>query len=191
MKNNTCKYSCAFDPEWKTTVKVHNWEGFIECNKKRETYCDYRILFGGDLQMCHCPLGYYIATRRSRYKVEKMKNKKIVLIVSSDDDVQIRFSKLLDRNGISFVLEQEPTKALVRLLDMDVKLIIVDIDAHMINPIDFLHVVCKLRPKGPIMAITDEPSKDMCKMLTDEGVKYILAKQFTTQELSQVVELKV
>ena len=153
--------------------------------------CDYRLIFSYDLQMCSCPLGNYVVIHPMRLKEEKETNVRIVLIVSSDDELQDRVSRYLGRIGTSYVSETESTRALVKLLDNGVKLMIVDIDSDMMNGMNFLHAVCTLRPGLPVLAMTDERSEDLYKRLTDEGVKYILVKQFNTQELSRVVELQV
>ena len=118
-----------------------------------------------------------------------MDSSTITLIVSSDKDVRERFSRMMEKVGNHYVLESVRTKALVRILETDVKLVIMDTGSQAESDIDFLHAIKKLRPRMSVITITDDPSEEERDRLYDEGVKYIIIKPFNIKNVTDIVSM--
>lgn len=112
---------------------------------------------------------------------------KIALIVSSDEDIRERFAKLLNQVGASYILERDRTKALMRVLTIDLRIIIVDMNFEMNNGLNFIQIIKKVRPRLPIIAITENSSKENYNNLLDAGAMYCLIKPVMGKELINVI----
>ena len=116
-----------------------------------------------------------------------MKKLKIALIVSTNDDIRKRFSGLLERIEVSYILESDRTSAVARIMEVPVKLLIADMLFEKENGFDFLSIVKKVRPRLPIIAITDDPSEEGINRLLDKGVMTCLVQPMDEKEIIEMV----
>ena len=116
-----------------------------------------------------------------------MKKLKIALIVSTNDDIRKRFSGLLDKIDVSYILESDRTSAVARIMEVPVKLLIADMLFEKENGFDFLSIVKKVRPRLPIIAITDDPSEEGINRLLDKGVMTCLVQPIKEKEVIEMV----
>jgi DNA-binding NarL/FixJ family response regulator len=100
---------------------------------------------------------------------------KLVLVVSSDEVVRERFARLLSRISTPYMLEREKAKALVRILELDVRILVVDVDNND-ESLDFIRLVKKMRPRLPILAVTSDSSRTEQDRLLDRGAMVVLVK---------------
>ena len=112
---------------------------------------------------------------------------KIALIASEDKEIRERFSRLLEQIGVSCIIESHGTKALVRILQVDLKLVIVDMVSISGNGFNFLKVIKSLRPRLPIIAITGDSSEEIRECLLDAGAMYCLVKPVEEKTLKSIV----
>ena len=148
--------------------------------------CYYRK-FSCDLLICACLSHIYKVRGQKAEQGKRMTELKVALIVSNDEEIRIRFSGFLDQIQVPYLLESDRTTSIARLMDMDVRVLIVDMLHDDENGLDYLKVVKKLRPRVPIIAITDEIDDEAQNRLLDEGIKYCLTKRMKDQEISDLV----
>ena len=111
-----------------------------------------------------------------------MKELKIALIISSNQDIRERISNLLMKIDVSLILERKMRLAIERILHLDLKLIFVDIEHEDTEAIDLIQLIKKLRPRLAIIAIIDEGLKELQKSLFDIGVMSCFIKPLTREE---------
>ena len=98
------------------------------------------------------------------------------LIISADEDIRKRFSNMLNTIHASYLLESESSKALAIIRKMNLQVVILDLTSVSPEEIDFLHVVKKLRPGLPIIAITDDPSEEGRRTIIEKGAMCCIVK---------------
>ena len=111
----------------------------------------------------------------------------IVLIMSAADDIRKRFSRLLDRSGASYIFEREKTTALVRMLELNVKLMILDLQSADSSSIDFIRLIKRLRPRVSIIAVIPDVPKASIDFLTDSGARYCIIKPVEESQAASMV----
>ncbi len=116
-----------------------------------------------------------------------MDDLKIAFIVSSDAAVRERLARLLEKIGVAYILERERARVIARILELNVKLIIVDMETEAVNGIDFLRLIKKLRPRVPLIVVTTDLSEEMHNCLLDAGAMYCLVKPVKEGEVTSVV----
>ena len=115
----------------------------------------------------------------------------IVLIMSDDDDIRERFSRLLDRIGTAYFFEKERTRVLVRILEMDLRLIVVDLPSENGDSIDFVRLIKKLRPRLPVMVILSDPFIAEADRFLEAGARYCVIKPVKEEQMVGFVEESV
>ena len=116
-----------------------------------------------------------------------MKKLKIALIVSPNDDIRKRFSELFDKIEVSYILESDRTHAIARIMEVPIKLLIADMLVDKENGFDFLSIVKRVRPRLPIIAITDDPSEEGISRLLGKGVMTCLVQPIEEKEVIEMV----
>jgi DNA-binding response OmpR family regulator len=117
-----------------------------------------------------------------------LNNLQIALIVSSDNEMRDRFSRLFKKIYVSFVLESDKITALMRILEMDIRIIIFDMESFPTNGIDFIRLIKKIKPRTPIITVTEEMSDEKYKELLDAGAFYCIIKKRKKDEIRRMVE---
>ena len=115
----------------------------------------------------------------------------IVLIMSADDDIRKRFSRLLDRIGAAYLFEKERTRVIVRILEMDLRLIVVDLPSENGDSIDFVRLIKKLRPRLPVMVILSDPLITEADRFLEAGARYCVIKPVKEEQMVGFVEESV
>ena len=114
---------------------------------------------------------------------EKMEKIDITLIVSSDEDIRSRFANLLNQAGAAYVFESKQAVALLRILEIDFRLTIVDLDSIEDHNIDFIKVVRILRPRLPVIVIVDDSFKHAYDEYLEAGASYCLVKSDDKEQI--------
>ncbi len=111
----------------------------------------------------------------------------IALIVSSDQEIRERFSRLINIMGATCIIEKDRDKALKRLLEVDIRLAIVDMEGDDRKDLEFLNEMKKLRPRVPIMAITDDSAEAMRNQLFNQGVYCCFVKPLAKEDTKEII----
>jgi DNA-binding response OmpR family regulator len=112
---------------------------------------------------------------------------RLVLVVASDEAIRERFARLLSRISVPYMLEREKAKALVRILELDVLILVVDVE-DTDESMDFIRLVKKMRPRLPILTITSNGSKTEQDRLLDRGAMVVLVKPIEERAVVNMVK---
>jgi DNA-binding response OmpR family regulator len=116
-----------------------------------------------------------------------MKKRKAIVIGTFDYQVFVNLnSKLAGANyDVRFV--QRGLKILMEILDHDIDLLILDLDLAGVMGIEILPVIRRLRPRLPVILITDDVNLRIRKMAAELGITYQAYKPMTTAETEAIV----
>ncbi len=117
-----------------------------------------------------------------------MKRIQIALIVSADKGIRQKFARLFSKIGVSYILESSHTKAILRILEVGIKLGIVDITSDSQENLDFIKVMKWMRPRLSIIAIIDETMMDDHDKVINAGAKYCLVKSGEDIEIKSIIK---
>jgi CheY-like chemotaxis protein len=170
-------------------IRDRGWEGIFLCKHNRRFVCDQSMNFGlAELWMCNCPVGVRLITSLRKNSCENMKNPRIALIVASEDRIRKLFSRLLRKIKVSFMIESDQTTALLRLLEMHFRVLIVDMSSPQVNGRDFIYLVKKIRPRLPIIAVTESDKPSVYESLLDAGAMYCIVKDRVEKDMSRLIK---
>ncbi len=117
-----------------------------------------------------------------------MEKVQAALIVSTDQAIRKRFASLFSKAGIPHILESSHTKALLRILDMSIKLGIISIEENTKKDTDFLKVIRIIRPRLSLIAVIDETMIESHRKLLDAGANYCFVKTSRESEIQKIVK---
>lgn len=117
-----------------------------------------------------------------------MEKIQVALIISKDEETRQKFADLFSKAGIPHVLESSHTKALLRILDMSIKLGIIGIEEDDKKNIDFLKVIRIIRPRLSLVAVIDETMIESHSKLIDAGADYCFVKTSRESEIQKIVK---
>lgn len=116
-----------------------------------------------------------------------MENVKSVMIISSNNYTCEYLSRILDEMEIPYVFERDETRAIARILEMNIRLVVVDMKSLVSDNLDFLKLTRKIWPRLPIIAIADDSSKDELNKFYDPGVTYFFMKPINKKKISDII----
>ncbi len=95
-------------------------------------------------------------------------------------------SKLAGSNyDVRFV--QRGVKILLEILDHDVDLLILDLDLAGVMGVEVLPVIRRLRPRLPVILITEDMNARIRKMAAELGVTYQAYKPINTAQTEAII----
>ena len=110
-----------------------------------------------------------------------MKNKTIV-IGTFDYDVYEHLSARLSGLNYHVRFVQRGVKILSEILENDVDLLILDLDLAGVLGLEILPVIRRLRPRLPIILITDDLNDNKHRLAAEMGITYQTYKPVSTAE---------
>jgi len=112
--------------------------------------------------------------------------KRIVIGTLDSRTVKVLKEKLGNGNYKIYVV-QKGIDVLVKILDHDIDLLIMDIDLAGIMGVEVLPVVKRLRPRLPVILITDDFNHRIRKIAAELGINYQAFKPISTSETDAIV----
>ena len=112
---------------------------------------------------------------------------KVALVVSTDMRIRNLFSKLFQKLDISYLFERDRTQALIRILSIDLRLVIVDLDEDNPDEVNFIKVILKLRPRLYIIMITRHTLKDVFPEFIDNKKVYWIIKHAEEDRMQPLI----
>jgi DNA-binding NtrC family response regulator len=111
-----------------------------------------------------------------------------VLLVTEDPMLIKQLNSILQNQDYSVIIEDSKIKSILKILENDVSLIMIDIDMPMNSHIDLIMIIKKTRPRVPIITFSTDTSLDTLRKFVQAGVFYCALKPIRYQELEQVIE---
>ncbi len=116
-----------------------------------------------------------------------MKRTKNIVIGTFDYQMFVNLNARLGAADYNIRFIQRGVKILMEILDNDVDLLILDIDLAGLMGMEILPVIRRLRPRLPIILITDDLNLRIRKMAAELGVTYQAYKPITGEEADAIV----
>ena len=111
---------------------------------------------------------------------------KYIVIGTFDYDVYDHLKDRLCNDDAQVTLVQSGSKLLMELLDKKVDLLIMDLDVTGVLGIEILPVIRRLRPRLPIILITDDMNAKIRKIAAEMGVTYQTYKPMSNAETQAI-----
>jgi two-component system, NtrC family, nitrogen regulation response regulator GlnG len=116
------------------------------------------------------------------------KRKRIVLATIDrgiEDSLRKKFAEL----QYEFNTVQHSLEAVIDLLENDIDLLIIDMDLYGNVSLDVLPVIRKLRPRIPIVLISDDLTHCVRKIAAEQGVTFQAGKPRDPIDMNHIVEV--
>ena len=123
-------------------------------------------------------------TQQSNSETESMKR---IVIGTLDSQMVEALKKKLGKGNYKFYVVQRGIDVLVKILDHNIDLLIMDIDLAGIMGVEVLPVVKRLRPRLPVILITDDFNHRIRKVAAELGINYQAFKPISTSETDAIV----
>ena len=179
-----CKFKCLLDANWFHDVKDLQLSNFFQCGKPENENCEHCVSYGTKF-FCSCPIGNYVISHRDKLFLKERKKLKVALIVSHDQEIRRRFSRLLNQVGISYIFESGKAEAIIRILQIDMNLIIVDAGSEDDDIFNFIRVIKKLKPRIQIIVITPKLTDTVYTNMLNAGAMYCLINPHKEKEFKE------
>ena len=114
-------------------------------------------------------------------------NKKKIVVATEDSIVQDLVNKILKQYDYAVIYERSTTASIVKILEQEIASIILDLEIPQNSNFDLLKIIKKVRPRLPIIALTDDYSLETVRKITEIGVFYCAAKPLQVGEIEKVL----
>ena len=111
-----------------------------------------------------------------------------IVVAACDNNVINALKTILIDRDYSILAENSNTAALLKLLDHDIELLIVDLDMNINTTLDFIRIVRKTRPRLPIIALAENPKIETIQQILNQGVYYWTFKPVLPNEINKFID---
>ena len=94
---------------------------------------------------------------------------------------------IIEKMGGAYIFERNKVNALIRILDMNLHLIIIDVDPEDSDSVDFITLVHRLRPRIPLISIVAGSSEMDSQPYFEAGARYVVLKSVMENEISDKI----
>jgi DNA-binding response OmpR family regulator len=119
-------------------------------------------------------------------KAKDMKNK--VLIVEDNSGFSRVLKDEIEHSGYEAIAVDNGVDALLRFLEGDIELILMDVVMPKLSGIDALRIIRKIDPAARVIIITGNPTDEMRKEAMKLGAVDFLTKPFSLKSLIEVIK---
>ena len=110
-------------------------------------------------------------------------------VIASDNKAIINHVvKFLSKHDFSVLIVKTSFDSILKILKYKVDLILIDLDAVTTEDIESIKILKKIRPRLPIIILTEDNSVEAIRKLTQAGASNILVKPLKTSRLEQMLE---
>jgi len=118
-----------------------------------------------------------------------MPETKSILFAISDEDMKEQVSEVLnDIATYSLTWVGDSGDLLLKILDKDIDLAIIDEDLAGLAGSKLIQIIKKSRPRIPLIIISSGNSKEELARVLEQGVFYFIIKPINGQELKEAVD---
>ena len=112
--------------------------------------------------------------------------KKTIVVGTFDSQIYEHLRLRLESSGFEVVLARRGVKILLEILDNEIDLLILDLDLAGVMGMDILPVIRRIRPRLPIILITEDVNAKIRKVAAELGVTYQAFKPMTNAETNAI-----
>ncbi len=115
------------------------------------------------------------------------KEKKSILVATVDHTIEDSLGRQLDVSECDVRFVRKGGELLLDLLEHDVNLLILDIDLADITGVEILPVIRKMRPRLPVILISDDYNQKIRKAAAEQGITYQASKPISWAETTAII----
>lgn len=110
-------------------------------------------------------------------------------VIASDNKAIINHVvKFLSKHDFSVLIVKTSFDSILKILKYKVDLILIDLDAVTAEDIESIKILKKIRPRLPIIILTEDNSVEAIRKLTQAGASNIVVKPLKNSRLEQMLE---
>ena len=114
--------------------------------------------------------------------------KSTAIIVSNDILIVNKISGILLKRDYSISIEKSGLSSIVKILDENANLAILDLDMESNGGIDLINIIKKTKQNLPIITVSMDNSVAKLRKLKEAGVYYCVIKPIRIKELEDAIE---
>jgi len=111
-----------------------------------------------------------------------------IIVAATDTNVINALNTILIDRNYSILIENSNTSALLKVLDQNIELLIVDLDMSKNTGLDFIQIVRKTRPRLPIIVLSENPTIETIQEILNMGVYYWTFKPVLPNEINKFID---
>lgn len=108
---------------------------------------------------------------------------KTILIASNDRLLSDSIAEVLDEGQFFSIYSEHATDVILKVLEVRLDLIILDIDLSGISGLEILPIIKKVRPKIPLVVVSSDNSFKLGQEIAKWGIWLFLLKPIETEKL--------
>jgi two-component system, NtrC family, nitrogen regulation response regulator GlnG len=114
--------------------------------------------------------------------------RKRIVLATIDRGIEDSLSKQFTELHYEFTAVQRSLDAVTKMLDYDIDLLIMDLDMYGNVSVDLLPVIRKLRPRLPIVLISDDLTHCVRRIAAEQGVTFQAGKPRDQHDMHSIVD---
>ncbi|MBN1541846.1 response regulator [candidate division KSB1 bacterium] len=111
------------------------------------------------------------------------RKQKVVLIASNDSEIRSAISSRFRAEFCDVHFASRGVDVLLQLLEHETDILVLDLDMHGNVGVDVLPVIRKIRPRLPIVVISDDFTSCIRKVAAEQGMTFQVFKPRTQAEI--------
>lgn len=113
----------------------------------------------------------------------------MIVVATSDHTMEETLRLKLSEKNLQVYFVRRNNEAIIELLDRDIDLLIVDVDMTGGVGIDILPVIRRLRPRLPVILISEDFTYRIRKLAAEQGVTYQSIKPRSALETNDILAI--
>jgi len=115
-----------------------------------------------------------------------LQRKRLVVVATIDRMIEETLGNQLSSPDYNLSFVRKGTDVLAEILEKDVDLLILDLDLSGVMGIDILPVIRKIRPRLPIILISEDFTYRIRKLVAEQGITYQAIKPMSEEEAGAI-----
>lgn len=116
------------------------------------------------------------------------KMNKLAVLASDDASLIEQINKIIAAYHYSILQAKSALSSILKILEKSVDILIVDLDLRQNNSLDLIKIIKKMRPRLPIIVLSEDFSLDTIRAFIESGVFYCAMKPIQRSELEKVLQ---
>lgn len=111
------------------------------------------------------------------------------VVVAAENPVLInQVSNILMQHDYSIIIEKSAIKSIRKILEQEIDILILDLDSRNNSNMDLINVIRRMRPRLPIIVLSEDDSIATVRELAQAGVFYCALKPIQISEIEKVLK---
>ena len=113
---------------------------------------------------------------------------KLAIITSEDPTIKNQISEIILKYNYSLIQTNSALNSVLKILEKQVDIFIIDLDFLQNTGLDLIKIIKRMRPRLPIIVLSEDFSLDTVRKFTESGVFYCAMKPIQIYEIENVLE---